>query len=306
MNGVVDDVSSLLAPMDFSFSDYDVNQWLCLDTSPPAPFAPLPLYPYPETAKIDKWSTNQILLDMKKFPAMFACSQKTPFIHARLYETFLPEPIQDAFAVSAAYASRNADTEDMALRILESKATSLAQKDNTTWSIQEQLAGVQALLLFHIIQLFDGDIRQRSVAESHDHILEAWTMRLHSLSTNEDQSKDWRSWIAAESVRRTVILSIIVLDIYSVLKRGYCTNVPKLAMLPFTLNAELWNATSAGAWSADAEPAGAKTVMYGEYSQAWASGQIVGKTERFQKLLLIPCLGEKYKDALELEESKCT
>lgn len=298
-NGILVDVRSLLVPADFSLSK-EVNEGLSLKDYPLTQFPSLPLYPYPETAKIDKWSTSQILGEIKQFPATFASTQGTLFMHPRLYETLVPEPIQDAFIVCAAYTSRTSHTHDMILRILESKATSLAQRDNLTWSIQEQVAGVQALLLFQIIQLFDGDIRQRSVAESHEDILQAWTMRLNLISTGEIQSTDWRSWVFAETIRRTVIVSVIVHDVYSMLKRGYCANVPMLSVLCFTSNTELWDATSESTWLANTRLGGVRTIMYGKFSQAWAYGNVTGRIERFQKLLLIPCLGERYKEALEL------
>ncbi len=56
--------------------------------------------------------------------------------------------------------------------IMEAKVAELIYESNeASWSIAENLAGVQALILVQIIQLFDGDIRQRHLAEQNEVVL---------------------------------------------------------------------------------------------------------------------------------------
>ncbi|KAJ5666874.1 hypothetical protein N7462_011283 [Penicillium macrosclerotiorum] len=147
--------------------------WLI--THPPLRTAPslLPTGHFPETAVLDKWAINQLLRAIKNLPKTFAHFQKTHFIHNRLYDEYLPETIQDAFAVSTAYLTKTVETEDIMFRILGSKSASCVNQDHQESTPLELLAAIQALMLFQIIQLFDGDIRQRSVAEQNMFTLRA-------------------------------------------------------------------------------------------------------------------------------------
>lgn len=256
---------------------------------------------FPETAAPDKWSITQSLRCVKSFPRIFAQSRRTLFIHQRLYDTYLPNAIQDAFTVSAAYCTRTPETEDMSLRVLEAKTASLVQQVHQTTSLEELLASVQALILFHIIQLFDGDIRQRSIAERNMDTLRTWTTRLQVQAQGLSHASSWQEWIFAESIRRTVIFSALIDSLYSSLKDGYCRNAKALSMLPFTSRSELWDLTTSAAWLTESSQSGSEIVLYGDFSMAWENGRVVGGLDYFQKLLLIPCVGERYKDVLELE-----
>ncbi|KAJ5368632.1 uncharacterized protein N7496_008392 [Penicillium cataractarum] len=271
--------------------------------SPPLITSPslFPAIFFPDKVSPDKWSLKLCLRIIKSFPRTFVLSRRTPFIHQRLYETYLPNAIQDAFAVSAAYCTKTAETEDMALRVLEAKTASLVEQVHQKTSLEELLASVQALMFFHIIQLFDGDIRQRSIAERNMDTLRAWTTRLQVQAESLSQTASWQEWIFAESIRRTVIFSGLIDSLYSSLKHGYCANVKELSMMPFTPKSELWTTTTSAAFFAESSQPGSDMVLYGDFSMAWENGRVLGELDDFQKLLLIPCVGERYKDALELE-----
>lgn len=262
----------------------------------------LPAGFFPETVVVDRWAVNQLLRSIKSYPRMLARSQKTPFIHPRLYDAYLPDAIQDAFTVSAAYSTKTPETDDMVFRILEAKTTNLIEQTPQTKSIGEHLAAVQALLLLHIIQLFDGDIRQRSIAEQNMHTLRAWTLQLQARAGGElGPGSVWQEWIFAESVRRTVILAVMVDGLYSALKLGYCANIRALSVLPFTSGAALWDVATSALWIAESRRLGSCTVLYGDFSRAWENGRVPGDLDGFQKLLLTPCMGERYREMLELD-----
>jgi hypothetical protein len=189
----------------------------------------------------------------------------------------------------------------MSLRVLEAKTASLVQQVNQTTSLKELLASVQALMLFHIIQLFDGDIRQRSIAERNIDKLRTWTTRLQAQAEDMGHAASWQEWIFAESIRRTVIFSALIDSLYSSLKHGYCTNVKVLSMLPFTSRSKLWDLATSTAWFTEFSQSGSEVVLYGDFTMAWENGRVLGELDYFQKLLLVPCVGERYKDVLELE-----
>ena len=117
-------------------------------------------------------SRAYLVTNVRSYPAMFVFRGRTPFIHSRLYHDALPKMMQNAFAICALNLTMT-DTNKLAVfHIMEAKVAELIHKSNeATWPIAENLAGVQALILVHIIQLFDGDIRQRALAEQNEVIL---------------------------------------------------------------------------------------------------------------------------------------
>ncbi|MBE3049696.1 Zn(II)2Cys6 transcription factor, partial [Candidatus Bathyarchaeota archaeon] len=239
-------------PLDDS-SLYDDTAWppspslLTVPTFLPAGF-------FQETTTLDRWSTTHLLRNVKSYPRTFARSQKTPFIHPRLYDAYLPDAIQDAFTVSAAYHTKTPETEDTVFRILIAKTTNLAAQPPGVKTTGELLAALQALILLTIIQLFDGDVRQRSTAEQNMATLRSWTLQLQARTGELDPAPTWTEWILAESVRRTVILSVMLDGLYSALRFGYCTNVRAMSMLPFTSGAA-WGVESSAAWVVEARRA---------------------------------------------------
>ncbi|OJJ45928.1 hypothetical protein ASPZODRAFT_69091 [Penicilliopsis zonata CBS 506.65] len=297
-----------LEPSRFSPLDVDLAFSLMEIPSPYGGSGIFPSLLYPQVVSLDRWSISQLLRSIKSYPRLFARHRRTPFIHARLYDDDLPEAIQDAFAVSVAYATKSAETEDMIFRILEAKTARLIQQhqDFDRISLSDLLAAVQSLLLFHIIQLFDGDIRQRVIAEQNADTLRQWTIQLQILADEQNHlltpsTTTWHAWVFAESLRRTVILSILIDGLFSVLKMGYCTVVPALSLLPFTPEPGLWNACTDASWL-DESSRHSSTVLYGDFSRAWGEGKIHDRLDSFHKLLLTPCMGEKHRHLLEMKD----
>ena len=233
---------------------------------------------------------------------MFASSRKTPFIHHRLYDAFLPDAIQDVFTISAAYCTKTSEIEDIIFRILESKAASLVEQDRQTSTLPELLAAVHALILIQIIQLFDGDIRQRSLAEQHMDTLRLWNLQLQVQVGELPPALTWHEWIFAESARRTVIFVMLIEGLYLTLKTGRCSNVRTMSILPFTSETTLWDLSTGASWLAKLDQLGLETVLYGDFARGWKEGQVSGGLDGFQKLLLIPCMGEGYRELLELDD----
>ncbi|KAK8116984.1 uncharacterized protein PG998_005265 [Apiospora kogelbergensis] len=138
-----------------------------------------------------------------------------------------------------------------------------------------KLSRVQSLLAYQTVRLFDGDIRMRARAEAVIPTLSAWTKDLWAqtrrsaspapgwdastptsplrqslpfdgLITLNESVVTWKLWILVESIRRTWLISKLVIEIYHYLKHGWsqCPGV-----IPMTLSAELWSAETAYAWS---------------------------------------------------------
>jgi len=186
---------------------------------------------------------------LRTYPEMLVTKGRAPFIHHHLYHDNLFPIIQDIFGVCALYCSpKTANYQSTMWRIIDANVARLFQ-DPIPSSLPEHLARVQALILFQIIRLFDGDIRQRAQAEQCDSILATWTQELRDRTVWEDSgSQTWEEWVFAESSRRTVITSLTMRGLYLVLKQGFCTLAPQVTELSFTGQAGLWNAPSAYCW----------------------------------------------------------
>ncbi|KAK2000803.1 hypothetical protein LX36DRAFT_571545 [Colletotrichum falcatum] len=110
-----------------------------------------------------------------------------PFIHPALYlpttngADGLPPVLQDCFCACAAYAAKNEENSALVLGVVEAKATALLYvPEQATWTLPQQVAALQALVMYQIMRWFDGDIRQRVLADSAEPVLAAWTSALQS------------------------------------------------------------------------------------------------------------------------------
>ncbi|KAE8449818.1 hypothetical protein EG329_007295 [Mollisiaceae sp. DMI_Dod_QoI] len=216
--------------------------------------------PYPQIGTMDRPRVAYIVKALRSFPRLLLMTTRTPFIHPFLFSPTIPSPLQDAISACSLYVSRTETNEAVVWEIISSMVTKLLQL-RASWSVAEHLSCVQALVIFQIIRLFDGDVRARADGEDAESVLEEWTdhlaLRTDIIVEGQDNQlldartlveKGWESWVFEESVKRTVIVSRMVLAMYSVLKRGFCTYVEKVTELSFTARKGLWDANSAVHW----------------------------------------------------------
>jgi hypothetical protein len=170
-----------------SFSaEFDVDVASNIDLSP------LDSFPFPELTAI---SQDQVDFCIRQFKACVQLVQqnRSPFIHPSSYQYTSSTVYQDLLCVSAMYCLKSPRNQAVVLQMLDHKVSSLILSSNSSsWLIQDYLAGVQALLFYQIIRLFDRDIRQWANAERHFATLEAWTMQLRSTANvfHNDSSSD--------------------------------------------------------------------------------------------------------------------
>ncbi|KAF2840026.1 hypothetical protein M501DRAFT_1002303 [Patellaria atrata CBS 101060] len=212
----------------------------------------------PPVSVLPREKTQFCVRTFKEWPSMWLKGGKAPFIHFKSYVHGIPRQLQDAYAACAIYSTLSPANSSIGFSIIETKANDLLLSPNS--SVQDLLASLQSLIIFQIIRLFDGDIRQRALAEDVDPILELWTNTLqqqaqHFLPGLEPTSADvpaasaaWRTWIFAESCRRTILMSYMIRSVYSIVKSGYCTHEPDISSLSFTAQSGLWAASSAWQW----------------------------------------------------------
>lgn len=200
------------------------------------------------------------------------------FVHHELYSKRMPHCVQDAFMALCTYESRNGTSEELVLRLVQEKADRLVQSADAADSgdLVESIGRVQALLIYSVIGLFDGDIRQRYLAEQRLPNLMTWVELLLEQTTHttasdgvllcraliksvngSDPSRSaspsslpleellWRAWILSESVRRTWYICKLIANSYRILKSG---EVQCSGMMPLTTRSGVWEAKTAHDW----------------------------------------------------------
>ncbi|KAH8172482.1 fungal zn(2)-Cys(6) binuclear cluster domain-containing protein [Sarocladium implicatum] len=207
----------------------------------------------------------------------WAATGSNPFIHSELYTKTMPTCVQDAYMVLAMYLSRTEKNCDMVLRLVQSRVAAFisSEKARKPGNLLDEVGRVHALLVYSIIRLFDGDIRQRHLAEEHLPTLVLWAEAMRERATNENATGNslldnplnhhvpdlqdssqrrnhksaeellWNAWILSESVRRTWYICLLVVNGYRLLKTGA---VVCRGSIPITTRAGVWQAKTANSW----------------------------------------------------------
>ncbi|KAH9214367.1 hypothetical protein DL95DRAFT_523917 [Leptodontidium sp. 2 PMI_412] len=204
---------------------------------------------YLEVGVMDRERIRYCVRCLKSYPISLAHTGKTTFIHPRNYQPTMPQALQDAVSASSLYCNKNELNENVIWEIITSKVTQLTER-RPSWSVAEHLAFVQALIIFQIIRLFDGDIKQRSDAEQQEELLTSWTDSLAIRtgvvsSPSSTVDRGWEYWVFEEALRRTIIVSRTAQSMFAIQRQGFCTMVGAVTDMSFTAQRKLWAAPSA-------------------------------------------------------------
>ncbi|KAF3032463.1 hypothetical protein E8E12_002626 [Didymella heteroderae] len=192
-------------------------------------------------------------------PHVFASTGQTMYIHRQSFEALQPPALQKAMSACALYSMQTPLTKPLVHQVLQHDAHHLlSTTDPSTCSNHDLLAALQALLLYQLIRLFDGDIRLRATAESDEATAILWASELRTracavslplqpVATLADEAEDWQLWLFHESIRRTVVTTFLLRGVYNYLKTG--TDVPTGVGVYFTAQERLWNAQSEMGWA---------------------------------------------------------
>ncbi|OIW29292.1 hypothetical protein CONLIGDRAFT_633453 [Coniochaeta ligniaria NRRL 30616] len=231
----------------------------------------------------------------------------SPLMHRQLYRGHMPDCVQDAFTALTAYYATKPTTKPATMRMVNNRAKKLVDShsqlylatDTSDFAISApsialdtltHVSRTQALFVYQMIRLFDGDIRSRAQAEEQSHVLTAWACqmlasarldcsgaallsdddagcpnvpsggsslnRTNQLPVNgvvttlshvvsSDPPSLWRTWVLAESVRRTYLMANFMQSVYHNIKHGWSVCPGGAA---FSARAGLWDATTASEW----------------------------------------------------------
>lgn len=222
--------------------------------------------PGPTQARVD-FAAKRLV----QIPKTFASLGQAMFIHrASFLDSQGPTPpaLQDALSACALYCLKTPMNKDLVFSNLEHKRQQLLTRtDHLAASQTDLLAALQALVLYQIIGLFDGDVRLRATAEADEHVVMTWATQLRArtpyaldppCSTAEQGEGEggeearfrpqiaWRRWLIEESSRRTVITAFLLKGVYHFLKFGF--DIAPDLRLSFVAQAALWHAQSEACW----------------------------------------------------------
>ena len=232
----------------------DAGQWLPYHTED-----------YVVTGQVYEVRTRFDGKQLKTLPVQFHRKGSTPFIHRAMYSEHTPTAISDSLSACALYSSKNPDNETFVFRDITRKVRSVIDATNIMSPPSDLLAASQALLLYQMIRLFDGDIRLRADAEADEAILMSWIVQLQARLRRPSaeplllddssmanlvlsNSTAWQKWIFEESLRRTVLTAYLLQGVYMFLKKGYDTVSEIVESLEYTAQAALWDAPSEFHW----------------------------------------------------------
>jgi hypothetical protein len=223
--------------------------------------------------------------------SLFVLKNQTPFMHVLAYPEDKPLAYQDALSVCSLYMNKTPQNRDVIFRILDDKLDALINQTMTWVTIKDSLLGMQAMLLYQIIRLFDGCPRQRAHAERDFALLDSWTCELHKSYCASEQhllgsSISEENWILLESVRRTVMTSVMLRDLFKAQTTGFCDLVPMMSLLPVSKNSTVWDSASEEQRQKTTQPQ--TVVTYREFTNAWNEGTIT-ELGQYETLLLIAC-----------------
>jgi hypothetical protein len=262
-----------------------------IGSSPNSDLLPFNSFPFPERTTIRQEQIDFCISQFKAFIPQLVQQNRSPFIHPDSYQRVPPVAYQDLLGVSAMYCHKSPQNQIVIFSMLDSRISSLMQSSKSSWSAKDYLVGLQALIIYQIIRLFDGDVRQRANAERDMGILDAWTCQLHlteNICYNDGFSESpYRHWVFLESIRRTVTMSIMVQAMYSLTKDGFCTSVPLMATLPVSVDGALWDAPEETWWQSTLG-FGGDLSTYQDFVNRWNGGQAL-YTDIYESILLGAC-----------------
>jgi hypothetical protein len=225
---------------------------------------------------------NFCVARFKEYPELWVRSGSSPFIHPALqYSTKASNGgddagispfLQAAYAAAATYSTMTPATRSLGAATINSLSETIISRCRTlsasstqpgmSLSITEHLAAVQALITIQLLRLFAIDPSpQSSTADSLTAVLlSSWsdslaarTGHLAHLSAGTPAASapriSWRAWVLAESVRRSVIMALMIRGVHALVTDGRCDVAPRVTARTFTMQRRLWGAEDAQEWS---------------------------------------------------------
>ena len=117
--------------------------------------SPYSSFQFPELVAISKDQINYCVSQLKGCAVTLPVQNQTPFIHHQSYRVNAPSAYHDLLGVAALYSQKTPENEEVVLDSLRSRSLSLVECSKlSSWSLEDYLLGVQALLIYPIFTTF--------------------------------------------------------------------------------------------------------------------------------------------------------
>ncbi|KAK4098853.1 hypothetical protein N658DRAFT_568434 [Parathielavia hyrcaniae] len=134
---------------------------------------------------VSEKSLSNFTTKLKRWVDDWVRDEHSPIMHRLTYEDYTPECVEDAYTSLAAYNAASPGAKQTALRVMDSRVNKLLMSQTHDEDVDgissaflldtpAHLARTQALFIYQLVRLFDGDIRARAQAESHMETLDRW------------------------------------------------------------------------------------------------------------------------------------
>ncbi|KAL6689926.1 hypothetical protein J3F84DRAFT_390902 [Trichoderma pleuroticola] len=233
----------------------------------------------------DTRSWNFCAQMLLSFANQFVQTGGNPFIDKSGSMSYI---LTTAFSVCAAYLARTDATNGIFQRILVTEVCKLATAIPHS-SFEQQLAALQALLLYYTLMFFGGDTQLRALAEKQEGVLERATIALQSQCLDPGGTPTDRvAECHREAARRAVVISYLLRGINRVLHYKSCHVICDLLNLPVSLR--LPPGLRRTGLQSESQIDTRNIVTFYEFVQEWEKERL-GQIDEFAKLLLVACKG---------------
>lgn len=230
---------------------------------------------------------------LREYPGAFAKGYKTDFLHPGIYISGVPAIIRDKNSLCKIHVQLEqlGNTQDI-LRLLQLKSDEIYRQFPWSSTFDELLGHSQALLIIQCILALNQDPSSH-YSEKTGYMLERVAKRLWEQAPVQLPSTLTRrhAWLLAESVRRTIIVSLMLRSAYSLKTREYSVRTPFVDVLPFDVRTTLWDDDSQ-AWDELSSESTGSMISLQEYSGAMENGS-VRDIGNFGALILAACKGKQ-------------
>jgi hypothetical protein len=209
------------------------------------------------------------------------------FIHKELFCSALPLPLRTAYGICARAISMNDHNRPVFFKVLAAEIADLLAPAPTS-TLLEDLARLQAVVLYQIIRFYNGNLEQRVIAEQQEFVVRSSGLKLLQRADVELRQiqPSWETFVVAESIRRTVLVAFKLYTLYWIFRHGTCIETAAMNMLPVSTKPSSWASREAYLQYSDRD----QTTTYADFF-AVREGAPRGNPDNFEKLLVTGCRG---------------
>ena len=230
-------------------------------------------------------SWEWLIQEFKSFPVSFGQTGEAGFIHKGAYAE-CANSLRTAYGLCLAqHMSTNDESRSSLMQMMADEVVRLLNTPSDL-SLLDELAQLQALVLYQITRLLTGDLEQRIMAEYQESTIEHLSLQMLSRVTTEIGlvATTWEEWLIVESVRRTAIVAFMLYCLHLTHTLGVSTCFSAMARLPVSTRHELWESPQSFTPEVD------NSLSYQAFADSWAAYPF-RQLQPFEKMLMVPCKG---------------